>query len=331
MNNPELHIVAGFLGAGKTTFLNSYLPTLPGITVVIENEAGTVGVDGALLPEGTNVRELSAGCICCTLAPQLKKQLEEINEEFVPQQIVIEPSGVGNLSDIADNCERFGFKPTLKIAMVDASEFEDFSEDFGTFYMDQIDNANLVLLTHQNEMAEEDISRVADKISESNPDAIVITSDWRELSDTELSNICMGAKDDERHVCECGRCHCHEEGHECKHHCSHDHEHEHAEEEHDHSYINNNFEQFMFENLKTWGNTTPREVTKALKSGDYGKVYRAKGFVKAEDGTIMYYDFVPNHQEIHKISNSVNVGQLRFIAIGKDINEQKIRELLCFS
>ena len=194
--HPEIHIVAGFLGAGKTTFLNTYLPLLKGKTVVIENEAGTVGVDGALLPEGFPVRELSAGCICCTLAPQLEAQLNEITEQFAPNQIVIEPSGVGNMSDIVRHCENFGYSPTVKIAMVDASEFEEFSTSFGTFYMDQIDNANLVLLTHLSDVKNSDIKRVAGTIKRSNSTAEILTSDWRELESSELVSLVDLAKDD---------------------------------------------------------------------------------------------------------------------------------------
>ena len=299
---PEIHIVSGFLGAGKTTFLNRYLPQMAGKTVVIENEAGTVGVDGELLPEGFPVRELSAGCICCTLAPQLEAQLREITEQFCPDQVVIEPSGVGNLSDIVRHCVNFGYAPTLKIAMVDASEFEDYADGFGTFYMDQIDNANLVLLTHLTNLSAEEIEAVAGKIRKSNENATILTSDWRDLSDEAFSALTEQAKD------ETVAMEAHAHGHE--HHGEHHH--------HDHNFKNNGFEQLMFTNLKKLGS----DLASKLKSGEYGEVYRAKGFVKDEGGNVKYFDFTPSFSDLTDMKKAIDDKNLRFIVIGKNLNQK---------
>lgn len=309
--HPEIHIVAGFLGAGKTTFLNTYLPLLKGKTVVIENEAGTVGVDGALLPEGFPVRELSAGCICCTLAPQLEAQLNEITEQFAPNQIVIEPSGVGNMSDIVRHCENFGFSPTVKIAMVDASEFEEFSTSFGTFYMDQIDNANLVLLTHLSDVKNSDIKRVAGTIKRSNSTAEILTSDWRELGSSELVSLVDLAKDDLAKLAK-------ERGSgETEHH-----------NHHDHDFKNNGFEQICFGDLKQWNSSTSDDVSKALRSGDFGEVYRAKGFVETESGDVKYFDFTPSFCNMTDMTNAIDKKDLRFIVIGKNLDKEGLSDLL---
>ena len=308
---PEIHIVAGFLGAGKTTFLNRYLPLLTGITVVIENEAGTVGVDGALLPEGYPVRELSAGCICCTLAPQLEAQLREIDEQFAPDQVVIEPSGVGNMSDIVLHCINFGFAPSVKIAMVDACEFEDYASGFGTFYMDQIDNANVVLLTHQAEMQDEQIEGVAREIRQSNPQAHVLSSDWRELGDNELRALVDGAKDDLtifEHV---------QKNKEDKHH-----------HHHNHNFKNNGFEQLCFTDLKKWDERTSSETKDRLLSGDFGEIYRAKGFVEMASGEVSYFDFTPSFCELTSMQNRIGSQDLRFVVIGKNLDKERLDGLL---
>ena len=302
----EIHIVSGFLGAGKTTFLNRYLPLLKGKTVVIENEAGTVGVDGELLPEGFPVRELSAGCICCTLAPQLEAQLREITEQFSPDQIVIEPSGVGNLSDIVRHCKNFGYAPTLMVAMVDASEFEDYAEGFGTFYMDQIDNANLVLLTHTSGMTCENVRRVSDIVKESNTHATVLDTDWRKLSDDAFLALLSMAKN--RPLCLEERPHCH-------HH-------------HDHSFKNNGFEQVMFTDLQAWKADTSAKIVEALNSGDYGEVYRAKGFVKTDNGDVKYFDFTPSFSNLTNMEKAISDTDLRFIVIGKNLKKDKLQEVL---
>ena len=133
----EIQVISGFLGAGKTTFLNQYLPVLKGKTVVIENEFGDVGLDGELIQEDVPVREIYAGCICCSLALDFRKGIKELKEQFSPDQLVIEPSGVGRLSDIVQACnkarEKEGIDLTITklITIVDIKSFEEYREDFG--------------------------------------------------------------------------------------------------------------------------------------------------------------------------------------------------------
>ncbi len=300
---PEIHIVAGFLGAGKTTFLNSYLPLLAGNTVVIENEAGTQGVDGDLLGNDIPVRELSAGCICCTLAPKLHAQLEEITEAFSPDQIVIEPSGVGNLSDIVKHCKSFGYEPCVQIVMVDAQEFEDYSENFGTFYMDQIDNASLIFLTHLDDVGTKELDDVTAKIEQSNDRALIVDSDWRELAGKELLNIVEQTK------CELEIL-----------------EHEHH---HDHDFENNGFSQILFRNLRVWDNSYFDKVVSELNSGKYGDIFRAKGFVLTQNEAVKYFDFTPSYQELTDMSDSIKKDSLRLVVIGQNLDGELLEELLC--
>ena len=188
----EVQIVSGFLGAGKTTFLNKYLPLLKGKTVVIENEFGDVGLDGELIQEDLPVKELYAGCICCSLALDFQKGIKELAEQFHPDRIVIEPSGVGRLTDVVKACDRarekegIDLRITKLIVILDITEFEDYIDGFGAFYLDQIQNAGLILLSNLEQVSKEEKNRLISEIREVNPDAVIYEDDWRKMEDAAL-------------------------------------------------------------------------------------------------------------------------------------------------
>ena len=191
----EIQVISGFLGAGKTTFLNQYLPVLKGKTVVIENEFGDVGLDGELIQEDVPVREIYAGCICCSLALDFRKGIKELKEQFSPDQLVIEPSGVGRLSDIVQACnkarEKEGIDLTITklITIVDIKSFEEYREDFGAFYLDQIRHAGLILLSNLEGLEQEEKLRLIKEIRQENPAAVIYDGDYRKLSDSELQDL----------------------------------------------------------------------------------------------------------------------------------------------
>lgn len=191
----KIHIVSGFLGAGKTTFLNRYIPTLAGKVVVIENEFGDVGVDPALIEPSVPVHELYAGCICCTLAGELQAGIQMIYEQYRPDHIVLEPSGVGKLSDVINACylaqrvEGLELAIARLIVLVDASECAAYLEDFGEFYKNQIAYARLILLSHSSDLEEDAKARTLELIRACNREAVLYTEDWRMLSDEELSEL----------------------------------------------------------------------------------------------------------------------------------------------
>lgn len=193
----EIQIVAGFLGAGKTTFLNKYLPLLPGKTVVIENEFGDIGIDGGLIREDIPVQEIYAGCICCSLALDFRKGIKEIAEKFHPDRILIEPSGVGRLSDIVKACrkarekEQVGLRITKLITMVDITSFEEYEEGFGAFYRDQIERAGLLLLSNIDGLDSEGKKRVIGRLRELNPKAVLYCGDWRQMEEKPLLELLM--------------------------------------------------------------------------------------------------------------------------------------------
>ena len=188
--------------------------------------------------------------------------------------------------------------------MVDASEFEDYADGFGSFYMDQIDNASLILMTHVTYLDSATLNSAVERIKESNRRAIVLESDWRDLKRDELMHLVEQTK------CELELL---------------EHQHHH---DHDHDFENNGFEQLMLENIKVWSGGTFDSVVRELKSGLCGEVYRSKGFIESEDEKICYFDFTPNNQELTEMSESLNKDDVRFIVIGKNLDKDKLEALL---
>lgn len=206
----DIQIVTGFLGAGKTTFLNKYLPSLPGKTVVIENEFGDVGIDGSLIPTEVPVHEIYAGCICCSLAIDFRKGIKEIAEEYEPDHIVIEPSGIGRLSDIVKACiiarerEKIDLEITKLIAVVDIEAFEDYLDGFGKFYLDQIKHAKLIMLSNIDAVEAEKKYQVVKELKSLNPEAVIYDGDWRLLEGKEILDMVSAVSDyeEKEHITE---------------------------------------------------------------------------------------------------------------------------------
>lgn len=260
----KIDIVSGFLGAGKTTLIKKLLSeALKGTKVVlIENEFGEIGVDGGFLKDaGIEIREMNSGCICCSLVGDFTTSLEEVISKYAPERILIEPSGVGKLSDVQravlKASEAAGVEPGSSVAVVDASKCKVYMKNFGEFFIDQIEHAGTIILSRTQNMAEEKLLKVVEMIREHNKDAKIVTTPWDELSGeyiletfeavTSFEDELMEEfkhehehhhhhHDDDEECC-CGHHHHHDEDddeHECHHH---DHEHEHHHEHHhDHEH-----------------------------------------------------------------------------------------------
>lgn len=258
----KIDIVSGFLGAGKTTLIKKLLKeALAGTKVVlIENEFGQIGIDGGFLKEsGIEIKEMNSGCICCSLVGDFGTSLVEVLETYHPERILIEPSGVGKLSDVMRAVEnvKAGGETHLNsaVAVVDASKCKMYMKNFGEFFINQIEYAGTIILSRTGSMKQEKIEEAVALIRQHNEKAAVITTPWEELEGAKILETIEGATDLEaelmaevlarreeehhhHHHDEEGHEHHHhdEEGHEHHHHDEEGHEHHHDEKGHEHHH-----------------------------------------------------------------------------------------------
>ena len=256
----KVDIFSGFLGAGKTTLIRKLIEEAYGTDkiVLIENEFGEIGVDkGFLQNTGIEINQMNAGCICCTLVGDFGKALNEVIEKYNPERILIEPSGVGKLSDVIiavqdlknDKIELNGFT-----TVVDATKAEMYMSNFGEFYENQVEHASSIILSHTAGMSQEDIDKCIALLREHNKEASIVTTDWKEIDGSKILEIMEQKKtlsaeldrlreeayrEQAEHEAEHHHDHDHEHGHhhhddeehEC---CGHGHHHDHDYEHHHH-------------------------------------------------------------------------------------------------
>lgn len=296
----DIQIVTGFLGAGKTTFLNRYLPLISGKTVVIENEFGDIGIDGDLIREDIPVREIFAGCICCSLAMDFRKGIKEIAESFHPDHILIEPSGVGRLTDIVKACkmarerEKVSLKITKLIAIVDLASFEEYIEGFGAFYQDQIEGAGLLLLSHVGEVDKARKGSMIGRLRELNPGAILYDGDWRRLEDEELLKLLEDAPDYD----------------------------EDAGKDASGAALpaDKVFSSVSFMDLPLMREEDLEAIMKALRKEEYGYILRAKGWIETKEKGLVHFDFTPSASEYREVKDQTGTGG-EAVVIGCGLNQ----------
>ena len=237
----KVDIFSGFLGAGKTTLIKKLVEeAYKGEQVVlIENEFGEIGIDGGFLKDsGIQINEMNAGCICCSLVGDFSKSLEQVLEQFHPDRILIEPSGVGKLSDIVEAVEKLD-DPDLQLngftTVVDAKKAKVYMKNFGEFYNNQVEHASAIILSHTKGMAEDKLKAVVELMRAHNDHATIITTDWDQLDGKQILNA-MENKDTLQQAIELLEKE-HEEHHDHDHHHDHDDddddEHEHHHHHHD--------------------------------------------------------------------------------------------------
>ncbi len=375
----KIDVVSGFLGAGKTTLIKKLLQeALDGTkTVLIENEFGEIGIDGGFLKEsGIEIKEMNSGCICCSLVGDFGTSLKEVIETYAPERILIEPSGVGKLSDVLKAVERVAGDLDVEInsavAVVDASKCKMYMKNFGEFFLNQIAYAGTIILSRTDKVSPEKAAECVAMIREHNAQATVITTPLAQLEGKAVLETIEGAdklddllremmekaqkepehehhhehhhhhEEEEEH----GHHHHHheeeEEEHE-HHHEHHHHHHEEEEEEHEHHHEHHHHHEEEEEHdhhhhhhadevFTSWGVETPnvysREeicgILKALDGGEYGVILRAKGMVPAGDGTWIYYDYVPEEQDVRNGKPEVTG---KICVIGSELKEEKLKEL----
>ncbi len=239
----KIDIISGFLGAGKTTLIKKLLAeAFPGEKLVlIENEFGEISIDGGFLKEsGVEISEMSSGCICCSLVGDFNKALKDVAAQFHPDRILIEPSGVGKLSDVIVAVENtVADVPELRlnsfVTVADATKVKVYMKNFGEFYNNQIESAGTIVLSRTQKLSQEKLEAAAAMLREKNPDAAILTTPWEELDGKVILSAMEKVSLAEELLEKMRAEHAAEEAEHAHHHHEHDHEHEH-EHEHDHDH-----------------------------------------------------------------------------------------------
>ncbi len=236
----KIDIVSGFLGAGKTTLIKKLLKEAFADTkvVLIENEFGEIGIDGGFLKEaGIEIKEMNSGCICCSLVGDFGASLKEVLDTYEPERILIEPSGVGKLSDVMkavqDVVSETEVRLNSAVAVVDAAKCKMYMKNFGEFFINQIEHAGTVILSRTGKISPEKLAVCVEMIREHNPRATIVTTPWEELDGKDILETIEGAKDLEAELMEEVRrkheqedCHHHDHGPDCTCGCHEHHDHE---------------------------------------------------------------------------------------------------------
>jgi G3E family GTPase len=363
----KIDIFSGFLGAGKTTLIRKLIAEgyQGEKLVLIENEFGEIAIDGGFLKDaGVQINEMNSGCICCTLVGDFTKALKKVMDDYAPDRILIEPSGVGKLSDVAKAVERVeGAHIGAKVTVVDAGKAKMYMRNFGEFFNDQVQNADLIVLSRTGTASDAKVLTAVELLKGLNDHAGLITTPWDQV-DGKLIRQAMDEnglkaemeklKEEHEHhhhhhhedgeECDDPDCECHhhdhdeDEEHEHHHHHHHEdgeecddpdcechHHHDHDHEHHHHHHADEVFTSWGMETPRKFSEAELREILSELSDAvQYGIVLRAKGIVDASDGEWLYFDYVPGEMEIRRGAAAVTG---RFCVIGSHIREDALKEL----
>jgi len=357
----KIDIISGFLGAGKTTLIKKLIKeALNGEKLMlIENEFGEIGIDGGFLNNsGVEITEMNSGCICCSLVGDFGTALKEALEKYSPERIIIEPSGVGKLSDVIKAVKDIQDEVEINLnsasAVVDAMKCKMYMDNFGEFFNNQVESANTIILSRSQKLSQEKLESVVEALREHNKDAAIITTNWDDIDGKQILKAMEDGNSlekellehthhhDYKHDEECG-CGHHHHDHKHKEECgcgNHHHEHEHDGEcgcghHHGHEHgegcgCGHNHADDVF---TSWGVETPKKYSKEeldtiLKtlSGtkEYGIILRAKGIIPSLDEGWINFDLVPGEYEIRE-GKPDYTGKL--CVIGTNLDKKKIGEL----
>ncbi len=234
----KIDIYSGFLGAGKTTLIKKLIAEhYKGQKIVlIENEFGEIGIDSGFLQDaGINIKEMNSGCICCSLVGDFGKALEQVIRDYAPERIIIEPSGVGKLSDVEAAVAKVTNDEVVlgyTVAVVDAGKVKVYMKNFGEFYNNQVETAKTIVLSRTDGISQEKLDAAVALLREHNGEAAIVTTPWNELSSEQLVEAMEGASSLAAEIAELEHAHHHEHHHDEEHHCCGHHEHHHDEEHH---------------------------------------------------------------------------------------------------
>ena len=316
----KVDIISGFLGAGKTTLIAKLLKEgLAGEQVVlIENEFGEIGIDGGFLKEsGVEIREMNSGCICCSLVGDFGTSLKEVVEKYHPDRIIIEPSGVGKLSDVIKAVKDLHIENEIRLnsasTVADASKVKVYMKNFGEFFNNQIEHAGTIILSRTQNVSEAKLKTDIELIRSLNKDAHIITTPWDDIDGKQILDAMENVTNLELEMLAEAAAKVAEE-HEHHHH--HEHGHHHADEV-----------------FTSWGVETPNKydkeelseiLRKLSETDDYGNILRAKGMLPCTDGKWMFFDLVPEEYEIREGKPDFTG---RICVIGAELKEDALKEL----
>ena len=330
----KIDIISGFLGAGKTTLIKKLIAeAFEGEKLVlIENEFGEIGIDGGFLKEaGIQITEMNSGCICCSLVGDFGEALKEVLTKYSPDRVIIEPSGVGKLSDVVKAVKNIGDEVQINstATVVDASKCKMYMKNYGEFYNNQIEYAGTVILSRTQNVSADKLDACLKMIREKNEEASIITTPWDDIQGKNIVEAMEKVNSLEKELLEEHEHH-HHDG-ECG--CGHHHDHDHHDHEHDHDGECGCGHHHADDVFTSWGVETAHKFTeeelteilhKLAETKDYGDVLRAKGIVAAAEGEWFHFDLVPEETEVRRGAADFTG---RICVIGADLKEDAIKEL----
>lgn len=325
----KVDIISGFLGAGKTTFIKKLLSDVWAgeKLVLIENEFGEIGIDGGFLKDaGIEITEMNSGCICCTLVGDFSKALVKVLDEYHPDRVIIEPSGVGKLSDVARAIEAVEKDADIeidgRITVVDGKKAKMYMKNFGEFFKDQVEHASTIVVSRTQMMTDEKVEECVHTLREENAEATIISTPWDELGKEAISHaLTKGAEieslfeDHEDHDHHDHDHHDHD--HDCC--CGHDHDHHH------HHHADDVFTSWGKETVHKYTEEELDYLLKALsETTSYGTILRSKGIIQMTDGSWKQFDLVPEEYEVREGQPDYTG---RICVIGTDLKEDDLLKL----
>ncbi len=325
----KIDIFSGFLGAGKTTLIKKLLQEALDASkvVLIENEFGEIGIDGGFLKEaGVEIKEMNSGCICCSLVGDFGSSLKEVIETYHPERVLIEPSGVGKLSDVMKAVQNVDTDAEVElnsaVVVVDANKCRMYAKNFGEFFLNQIEHAGTIILSRTADISESKLNTALEIIREHNDKATVITTPWDALDGKKILETIENAKDLEAELmAEVAKLH-------DEHHHHHDHDHDdHYDHDHDHHHhhADDIFASWGFETPAAYTREELEHILEELEDEKrYGSILRAKGMVPAGDGTWLNFDYVPGESNVRAGAAEVTG---KICVIGAQLNEENLGTL----
>ena len=355
----KVDIFSGFLGAGKTTLIKKLIAEAYGDEqiVLIENEFGEIGVDkGFLKDTGIKIDQMNAGCICCTLVGDFGRALNQVIEQYNPDRILIEPSGVGKLSDViiaVQDLQNEKIQLNGFTTVVDAKKAKMYLKNFGEFYKNQVENASSIILSHVDGLSQAKLDQVIGLLRDLNSEASIVTTPWDQISGGQILEIMEKKKtlsaeldklreeayrEQAEHEAEEAEeaAHSHEhddhEDHDHDHHDHEEHDHDHEGHHHHHHHHHGHghhadevFDEFGVETAHKFTKDQLLTAMAGLQNfAECGQVLRAKGIVEGEDGKWLEFDYVPGEPEVREGSPEA-AGMVCVIGVG--LERDRIQEL----